>query len=275
MRLRMLPAVIVVVGLPLVPSAASAGGWWSGIDLDGSHLGIGESLTFRSEVMFRTLEAAERARTSGDFGAYLTRGFDRGTLREAMTVAEPKHWWSPPPDLTLIGDVRLSDWDANLAVATAEIDVPEVTPGSYDLMICDAGCVNPLANLIPSRIEVSADALTAQTARKMEKTKTRLDIALQRVRHDLRQQGRRLEAATTGSAESADAIARLQKRVSSLDDRPPPPSSPWLPYLSFFLAGAAVTSLVSAFRRRSSSGRPPEPPMPRIPDDARELVTTR
>lgn len=131
MRLRTLLVVTVVAGLLLTPSAAFAGGWFSGIDLQGRYLGIGESLTFRSEVMFRNLEDAERARDSGEFHAYLVRGIDHRALNEATLVAEPKHWWSPPKELRLIGDVRLSKWNANLAVATAVIDVPEVTPGSY------------------------------------------------------------------------------------------------------------------------------------------------
>lgn len=273
MRLSKLFVAMLVAGLSWVPSAASAGGWWSGIDLDGSHLGIGESVMFRSEVMFRTLEAADRAQEDADFHAYLARGVDRAALREAMSVAEPKRWWSPPRELTLIGDVSLSSWDANLAVATAEVTVPEVTPGSYDLMLCDAGCENPLGNLIPLRIDVAADALSAQTARGLEKTNTRLDIALRRVRNDLRQQGRRLGAATDASSASAESVARLQDRISTLERTSP--STPWVPYLLFFVAGAALASVAARFRRTSSSGRPPEPPMPPVPDDARELVSVR
>lgn len=271
MRLRSL-LLFAIITVTLMPSTAIAGGWWSGIDLQGRYLGIGESVTFRSEVMFRNLGVAERARNSGEFHAYLARGVDYISLNKAMSVPEPKRWWSPPRELTLIGDVRLSNWDANLAIATTELDVPEVAPGSYALMLCNVGCVTPLGNLIPLQIQVSADALAAQTARRLQKTNARLDLALARVRGDLKQQTRQLNVAKADSAESTEAIARLQDKVSSLDSEAP--STPWLPHLLFFLAGAAATFLVLRFRRQGSSG-PPEPPIARIPDDARELVSTQ
>ena len=272
MRLRTLPVVIAIAALPLMPSAASAGGWWSGIDLEGRYLGIGESVTFRSEVMFRNLEVAERARESGDFHAYLARGVDYGSLNKAMSVPEPKRWWSPPRELTLIGDVRLSKWDANLAIATTELHVPDVPPGSYVLMLCNVGCVNPLGNLTPLQIQVSSDALAASTARKLQSTNARLDLALARIRSDLRQQTRQLNGARADFGESTDAIARLQDKVASLDGETP--STSWLPNLLILIAGAAATLLVLRFRGRRSSG-PPEDPIAPVPDDARELVSAQ
>jgi hypothetical protein len=128
-RLRTLSIVLALAGLALMPSPAVAGGWWSGIDLQGRHLGVGETVTFESEVMFRDLEVAERARKSGQFHAYLARGVDYNALDRAMSVPEPERWWSPPDELTLIGNVRLSNWDANLAIATTELNVPEVAQG--------------------------------------------------------------------------------------------------------------------------------------------------
>ncbi len=272
MRLRTLLVVTVVAGLLLTPSAAFAGRWFSGIDLQGRYLGIGESLTFRSEVMFRNLEDAERARDSGEFHAYLVRGIDHRALNEATLVAEPKHWWSPPKELRLIGDVRLSKWNANLAVATAEIDVPEVTPGSYTLMLCNLGCSRPLGNLFPLQVRVSPDALTAQTARKLERTNLQFDLTLARVRRDVRRNNRQLHAMTVASADSAEVIARLQDKISSLETEAP--STPWLLHMLFFLAGTAA---VLVARRSGRRVRPasPDPLALRAPDDARELISNR
>jgi hypothetical protein len=272
MRLRKLPLVIAVAALPLMPSDALAGGWWSSIHLEGRYLGIGESVTFRSEVMFRNLEVAKRARQSGDFHAYLARGVDYSSLNKAMSVPEPKGWWSPPRELTLIGDVRLSNWDANLAIATTELHVPEVPPGSYALMLCNVGCATPLGNLIPLPIQVSSDALAARTARKLQSTNARLDLALARVRSDLRRQARQLNGARADFEQSTEAIARLQDRVASLEGETP--STSWLPNLLIFIAGAAATLLVLRFRGRRSSG-PPEDPITPVPDDARELVSAQ
>jgi hypothetical protein len=144
--------------------------------------------------------------------------------------------------------------------------------GSYALMLCDVGCVNPLGNLIPLDIQVSPDALAARTARRLQRTNARLDLALARVRGHLRQQTRQLNAAKGDFAEATEAIARLQDKVSSLDSEAP--ATPGLPQLLLFVAGAAATLLVLWFRRQDSSG-PPDPPIARMPDDARELVSSQ
>ena len=276
MRLRMLLTVSLVAGLLLMPSAATAGGWWSSINLHGSFLGIGETLTVRSQVMFRGLESADRAREE-TFHAYLARGIDREALDKAMTVAEPKGWWTPPRELRLIGDVELSNWDSNMAVATAELSVPEMTPGSYSLMLCNVGCRKPLADLIPTRVHVSADPIAAQTARRLEGTNNRLNIEFARVRRDLKGHSRQLKARKVDSLESAESISQLQDglialqiELASLNNEAPPVQ--WPTYLMLFVAGAASTLLAMRWRRRSAA--PPDTVIPRIPDDPRELIST-
>lgn len=276
MRLRTLVIVSLIAGLQLMPFPATAGGWWSSIDLRGAYLGIGETVTVRSEVMFNTLGSADKAREGRSFHAYLARGVDRSALNEAMSVPEPKRWWTPPRELTLIGDVQLSNWNSNLAVATAELKVPDMTPGSYALMLCSAGCRTPLANLIPLRVHVSVDPVAARTARKLVKTNDRLNIAFARVRRDLKKQYRQLTARSADSVESAESISRLQDGVIALETevaslQTEAPSVPWPSYLMFFVAGAASVLLIMRLRRRSPALL--DAPITQIPDDARELTS--
>lgn len=74
MRLRMLVLSALIITSALAPAAMGGGGWWSYIDLEGQHLGIGETLTARSEVSFWDGTAQEARRT--DYFAYLVRGVD-------------------------------------------------------------------------------------------------------------------------------------------------------------------------------------------------------
>ena len=274
MRLRTVLLGALVTGLLVQPTPAAAGGWWNGIDLDGRYLGIGESLTVRSEVMFRTLPVAEKARRI-EYRAYLVRGVDTQALERAMSRPEPRRWWTPPAEMTLVGRVELSRWDSNLVTATARLTIPDMPPGRYDLMLCDIGCRTPLGNLIPLGVDVSADALAAKTARRLERTNEKFELALARARYDLRRNNR---SATEASAEAADAVARLRQRISSLEtaapSTPSPPPTPWVPYAAWFMTGAVVALLVLRLRRRSPSPIP-EILIERVPDDARELTSRR
>jgi hypothetical protein len=57
--------VVVLLGLP---STASAGGWWSGIDLDKSYVAPGQSLKARTGFLFATV-----ARPAGPVAIRQTR----------------------------------------------------------------------------------------------------------------------------------------------------------------------------------------------------------
>lgn len=271
MRHRVLLFVALVTSIALLPAPARAGGWWSSINLDGRHLGIGEKLTVRSEVLFSTVQAAEEARRT-QYHAYLLGDFDQAGLKRAMTRPAPKHWWTPPKELILVGDVELSQWDSNLAMSTANLAIPEMRPGRYHLMLCDSGCRAPLGDLIPQRVVVSSEPLAAQSARKLQETKERLNLALARVRHDLRQSTARAKDAQAQAAEGADAIARLEQKLSSSD--PDPPSTPWLSYAGWFLAGVAGTLALTRRRRQDFSSHA-DFPLEQVPDDPRELAGTK
>lgn len=288
MRTRTVLVGFGVIGLLLLPSPATAGGWWSGIDLQGRYLGSGESLTVRSEVMFETLEVAQRARTV-DYRAYLVRGIDTQALR-ATSEPQLRRWWTPPAEMTLVGDVELSRWDANLAIANAHLTIPEMTPGYYNLVLCDVGCQTPLGNLSPLRVQVSADAFAAQTARKVEQINARLKLALARVRSDLRRTQRQVRAARSAASEAAaghaaaaevaaathDAIARSEERISALEAGSR--SDPWTVYPAWFLIGAATALVGVRFRRRRDhavSSLAPEVSIEVMPDGDRELISSR
>ncbi|CAN5545391.1 hypothetical protein BH20ACT21_BH20ACT21_05520 [soil metagenome] len=226
MRLGMLLLIAVIILSSLVAAAAGGGGWWSYIDLEGQHLGIGETLTVRSEVWFRGVVDAQKASNS-DYYAYLVRGIDREALRWAMSRPQPKRWWKPPAEMTLLGDVDLSQWDTNSARSTARLTIPELSLGRYHLMLCDRGCRNPLGNLIPARVEVVDDPLAAQTSRKLQDATDRTSLALARLRKDLRQsdsrvylgaaeQLRKLGGVKANASETAQAVTALRKRLESL-----------------------------------------------------------
>ncbi|MBW3661685.1 MAG: hypothetical protein KY469_01190 [Actinobacteria bacterium] len=148
--------------LTLWVGPAAAGGWWSWIQLDDTYLAIGEEVTARATVMFPTVAEADAARVHQGYAAYLLRGIDVAALEEAMMVPEPGAWWSPPEVALEVGAVDLKDGDANLLVAEASFTVPEVETGEWALMFCDAGCVNPLADVAPTLgLHIAADVQSA------------------------------------------------------------------------------------------------------------------
>lgn len=275
MRLRMLVLSALIITSALAPAAMGGGGWWSYIDLEGQHLGIGETLTVRSEVWFRTVQEAEEA-SKADYYAYLLRGVDTKALERAMSRADPKHWWSPPAEMTQVGPVELSQWDSSPSMSIAHLTIPDMPTGRYDLMLCDGGCRNPLADLVPLSVQVVDDPLAAQTARKLQDTNERLSLALARVRKDLRRTTGRVEAAQADSRQAVDLAVdgarALRKRLASIaTDRS---SSPWPANLAWFVGGLGVASVAVRGRRRASlthTGTPVE----RTPGDERELAASR
>ena len=208
----------------ILPWTANAGGWWSGIGPLGRHVGIGETVTVRTEVWFRTIAAAERARTTA-FYAYLVRGIDNGRLRWATSRPQPGRWWAPPERSLPIGTVELSRWDVNIAVATTHLEVPQVAPGTYHVMLCDDGCRNPLANVIPQRVRVTPEPLAAETARKLDRVALQSDLRIRRLRQDLREANRQLVDMGAETFESTRAIEQLQPEPSAPDPGPSP--TPW------------------------------------------------
>jgi len=153
---RIIPPVACVGALLLVSPPATAGGWWSSIRLDRAKVAIGQKVTVRADVMFRSVEAAETARSGRGKQAayvYLLGEFDYSRTARAMGEATPGNWWSVGgAQAYRVGRVTLEDGDLNLARATASFRVPSaVPPGKFAVMLCNAGCADPLADVIPTR----------------------------------------------------------------------------------------------------------------------------
>ena len=238
----------VVVSTAGLQAPAVAGGWWTHIGLDGQYLGVGESLSVRvREVWFRSVEEAREARNV-DYFAYLVRRFDRRALKRAMTRPEPRRWWDPIGGVTRAGKVTLGRGNSNLLRARVELHVPQVKPGSYALMLCDAGCETPLADFVPASIHVTRDAEVARAARKMHDANARLGLAVARARSNLRATRRALDAI---EREPSDGARRAENRtVQSRDSRP----RPWTGYAVGFFVGAAGALLLTRGRRRRAAG---------------------
>lgn len=245
---------------------ASAGGWWTDLDLDSPYLGIGESFTTTApEVLFDSIEAAERAERD-QYYAYLVTDFDHRSLERATERANPGDWWRPVGPVFQAGTVTLIGRDANLARGRVHVTVPEIAPGPYWLMLCDLGCRTPLANHTPVPVTVTADALAAETARRLNRSNERMSVALDRVRRDLQRTNRKLRQVRADAAAVADAVAEPKQAPASDRDTS---GAPWLPYAGWFVAGAAVSFML--VRRRRKAGVP-EIIIERVPDDARELT---
>jgi hypothetical protein len=143
-----------VAAVLFVSPSATAGGWWTSIRLDRTTVAVGQEMKVHASVMFRSVDAAEAARNGeaqSTFYVYLLRGFDYSIVRRAMREASPQNWWSlGSADLFNVGRVVIRARVSNLAAANASFRVPEVRPGKYTVMLCDAGCTHPLADVVPT-----------------------------------------------------------------------------------------------------------------------------
>lgn len=143
-----------VAAVLIVLPSATAGGWWTSIRLDRTRVAVGQEMKVQANVMFRSVDAAEAAQTGeaqGAFYVYLLRGFDYSVVQRAMRKPSPRNWWSVGhADAFRVGRVVIGGQESNLALANASFRVPEVPPGRYTVMFCDAGCAHPLADVIPT-----------------------------------------------------------------------------------------------------------------------------
>ncbi|MPZ73845.1 MAG: hypothetical protein GEU74_11540 [Nitriliruptorales bacterium] len=250
MRRCWLGLVVVVVGVLAWAPPASAGGWWSSVRVDSRPLGAGETVTARSEAFFTT-EAQAEAAHSVPYYAYLVRGYDRALLRHAMTRPDPKRWWALEPDAELIrvGRLHVGGWSGNVGSAHARIKLPAEISGRWNLMFCDAGCREPLGHAVPTVVGVTADPVTAQTARRTMALERRARRIVAQLRADV--SNARAEAAEARAAardlrrvlNDMTVDVQLLKAAQAQPDQP----SPWR-----WTAGALVLGLVAGawtFRR--------------------------
>lgn len=270
MRGRMLAAT-VATGV-LVPAGTSfAGGWWGSIQVDGNALGVGETVAVSAQVMFDDVSEAEHARAHGGYHAYFIDGFDRSVLDAAMASGDRHGWWQPPAQAVHLGEVTFHGWDANLAVATATIEVPEVPQGHYDLMFCTLDCEEPLADLIPTTdVRIFADGVDAQLARDvagltelLHTTSSESGDRIERLRGEVRGLGADVAAAADDTTGIADSLERLTASPAAA----PPATSPWWASTAgWFLAGALAAWTVAGRRRGAHPERSVEEAGPEIAD---------
>ena len=173
--LRRATVVSFLTALVVAP-AATAGGWWSGIEVDPSRVAIGQRVTAEADVLFSSKGVAATAADDGEFYVYLLRDFDYAIVERAMNEAVPKDWWSVgDAEAVEVGRVTLDVVDANLARARASFTVRELPLGPYALMFCDAGCTRPLADVVPTPgLSIVADPMTARLAKRVERLEKRV-----------------------------------------------------------------------------------------------------
>ena len=264
--------LVAVLSSAFFQGTASAGGWWNYINLDGP-IGVGESLEHRvGDVWYSTSEQTEAARHV-EWYAYLLPRYETQALDRAMRKADPGDWLNPPAEIIPVGQIDVSKDRAGFLDATVHLTVPDISAGWYHLMLCDLGCRTPLGNVIPQRIDVVADASSAQLARKLDRTNIRLQEALANQRRQLRREIRNVQL-VDGRVESAtrEEVTRLNDRIAALERNRP--STPWIAFGGWFLAGAALSALAFLLvrRRKGAATADSEPSLVRVPDDPRELI---
>lgn len=258
MRLALVCALGVLL---LPPHAATAGGWWSYIDVNRSHVAPGQRVGIDETVAFSSVAAAEEAEEAGRFYVYLLQGFDYSVVERAMRKASPRNWWSlGDAEAIQVGQVTVSVSDANLGRAAAAFTMPEVRPATYHLMLCDTACTEPLADVIPAEdLTVVADPATARMAQRADRLERRI-----------RDHARRLAAARTdadralvAARNARSAVEQLETRVSSpaAESRRSPRVARWA-YAGWFVAGVLIGALALLVLRR---GQRPDEAVPTCP----------
>jgi hypothetical protein len=265
-------ALICAFGILLVtPQAAAGGGWWSSISVDRSTVAAGQRVEVKASVYFSSVAAAKEAGESGRFYVHVLRGFDYAVLEAAMREAEPRDWWTLGGAETIrVAPVTVTVQEHGMGRARAAFTLPELPPATYHVMICDATCSEPFAEVVPTPdFTVVADPATAELTQRADRLNRRL-----------RQQATQLAEARAdayrarGTAEDTQSeIDQLQLRFASLaaEARRPEPATPgayvgWL--VTATLAGALVLLILRRRRSdRAASWHPSD-------DELRELLAS-
>jgi hypothetical protein len=245
-------ALFIALGvLLLAPQAAAGGGWWSVVEVTRGPVAAGERVQVRAGLLFSSDAVAETAQQPGRYRVYLLRGFDDSGVERAMRKAKPGDWWSlGSAEAIDVGPVTVPGTEANFGEATAEFTVPQLAAGTYHVMLCDAGCAEPLTDVIPTEgFTVVADPTTATLAQQVARLARRN-----------REQTRELVAARDETYEALvtaqDARAAyedLRVRVASVanQDRSSSPPTGWL------VAGALVLLVLAGLARARHQAHDP------------------
>lgn len=223
MRLRFLVTGTVVTLLMVLsaPGPSAGGGWWAGIDVNKRYLAPGDRFGIVSEHMFPTTEEAERAFKGEEaFFAYLLEGFDREKLRRAMGKADPGDWLRVSGAAHQLGRMKFGAPDSNLIEARAAFNLPEIEPGRYELMLCDSGCVAPMADAVPVTVWITHDPVAARAGRRADRISERLRTRAQVLRSQLGRLRKRIARAEVEIARSGKDGAPEEAIAPAAGDAP-------------------------------------------------------
>jgi hypothetical protein len=251
--------IFIAVLALLTPAPATAGGWWAYVDTKRSTVAAGQAVKVRTQVMFRSIEAAQKAEEDGRFYVYALRGVDDAMVLRAMNKPFREGWWSLGNARAIeLSPLSLRVTSGNLAWARASFVVPDdLAPGTYDLMLCDTGCTNALADVIPtSGFTVAADRATARVAARAD----RLEAQIFRMRERLQDHRRAVRAAAAraerareeaqGDMEALEERLRLVSLAMAAEQsRRPPDPSPWT-LAGWLLGGMFLGALAALLVRR-------------------------
>lgn len=257
-----------------LPATATAGGWWTSIRVDRATVLAGQRVKAHANVMFSSVDAVEAAqsgRRDEEFYVYLLRGFDDSIVERAMRRRSPRNWWSVGgADAFRVGRVVIGGSGSNLALANASFLVPRVPPGKYAVMFCDAGCVHPLADVIPmTEFAVVANRVIA-----------RLAVRVDRLEQQAFNQSQKLlgtrAAAQEAQLAAAGKLTQAQARVEALERRLADSRRSEWAKIRWLIAGLVLGVVVGLLLGRR---RPPEAPgqgadrQPSV-DELRELLAS-
>ena len=247
-------ALCCAFGLLLfTPPAAAGGGWWSAVQVDHTTVAAGQRVKVKSFVDFSSAAAAEEARESGRFYVHLLRDFDYSVLEPAMREAAPRNWWTLGGAVAIpVARATVGITDRSAGWARASFTMPVVEPGTYHVMLCDAACTEPLANVFPAaRFTVVADPATAQLTRRAN----RLDRRIGRQATQLAES--RADASRTDvmAQNTQDEVEALERRIESLtaDAQAPEPVGWWV--YAGWLAAATLAGALFLLLRRPAADR--------------------
>ena len=164
----------------------------------------------RTDRRFSSIRAAREAQ-DGRFYVYALRGLDYSVVRQAMSEPSPKDWWSlGDADALELGRVVLRVSEGNLGRARASFTVPELTPGTYALMFCDAECAHPLGDVVPTaNFTVVADPAIAEIAERTTRLEERFAA----------RQARSLAAARAAERSARTAVANAESELRALGEK--------------------------------------------------------
>jgi hypothetical protein len=230
--------IVCAVGALLAPTPASAGGWWSFLDVDRSTVAVGQRVSVREYVTYDAVPEGD-----GPFYVYLLRGLDSGFF--ARAIAHPGRWSLGDAQVVRVGRVDMR----YAPLARAAFTVPRLPPGRYDVGFCTPGCRRPLGDTMPGRLTVAADPATADLAERVDRLEARVD-----------QQRAALYKTDVAQERLRDRAQTLRLELRSREPQAATPRHVWL--LVGALGALAASALAALALRVLRAGNAAAPEVP-------------